>query len=192
MSNLKKELKLETQNENFDVTESGLYFPKQGVLVKGEYFDRINDGEWQKTENLVTNQGMALILNIALGAASKKSNFYLALFTGSATPAAGWNASNFNSNATELTSNSEGYTSVTRPEWVPSAATTNQIDNLNSVAELTMATASSLTVRGAALLTNATKGGTTGELISATKYDIERTFQNGDIYQLGYRLSFTV
>ena len=35
-------------------------------------------------------------------------------------------------------------------------------------------------------------GGTTGTLISASKYAVARTFQNGDIYEIGYRLSATV
>lgn len=45
---------------------------------------------------------------------------------------------------------------------------------------------------GAALLTNSAKGGTGGVLVSATKYAATRTFQNGDVYEVGYRLSLTV
>ena len=37
-----------------------------------------------------------------------------------------------------------------------------------------------------------TRGGTTGKLISASKYPSERVFQNGDTYEIGYRLSLTV
>jgi hypothetical protein len=47
-------------------------------------------------------------------------------------------------------------------------------------------------VTGAAMLTNNTRGGTTGALVSATKYAAARVFQNGDTYDIGYRLSLTV
>ena len=33
-----------------------------GISFKGEYFDRINGGEWQRAENLVVNEGIAHIL----------------------------------------------------------------------------------------------------------------------------------
>ena len=47
-------------------------------------------------------------------------------------------------------------------------------------------------VTGSALLTNNVRGGTTGVLISASRYPVARTFQNGDIFDVGYRLSLTV
>ena len=69
---------------------------------------------------------------------------------------------------------------------------TNSIDNIAAAASVTIATSSQLNVTGAALLTNSVRGGTTGTLISATKYAAARTFQAGDIYDIGYRLSLTV
>lgn len=87
----------------------------------------------------------------------------------------------------------EGYTSPTRPVWTPPASTaTASIDNMAAVAHLTMATAGTINVTGAALLTNSTRGGTTGVLISASKYAATRVFQNGDTYDVGYRVSLTV
>ena len=87
----------------------------------------------------------------------------------------------------------EGHTSPTRPAWTPPASTaTASIDNMAAVAHLTIATASTLNVTGAALLTNSTRGGTTGALISASKYAATRVFQNGDTYDAGYRVSLTV
>ena len=40
---LRKELQRSLDQEQFDVTTEGLYFPRQGVLAKGKYYDRIND-----------------------------------------------------------------------------------------------------------------------------------------------------
>lgn len=163
-----------------------------GISFKGEYFDRINGGEWQRNDNLVVNEGIAHILNVALGGKAKTVKYFLALFSGNTAPAPTWTALNFAAVASEVVSLTEGYTNATRPEWVPVDTNGNSIDNMAAAAQLTIETSGTLTVTGAALLTNSTKGGTTGTLVSASKYAVARTFQNGDIYEIGYRLSATV
>ena len=137
------------------------------------------------------NEGLAHLLNVAMGGKAKASGYYLALFGGATAPAANWTAANFAAVASEIVSVTEGYTNATRPQWTPTDTTTNQIDNFTATASVTIATSSQLNVTGAALLTNSTKGGTSGTLISATKYSAARTFQDGDVYDIGYRLSFT-
>lgn len=192
MAHLRNELASALRNEAFDLTDEGLYFPKQGVLASGEYFDRINGGAWGHSKNLIVTEGLAHILNVALGATAKPAGYYLALFSGAAAPAANWTAASFAATAGEIVSLTEGYTAATRPVWTPAATSTGSIDNLAAVASLTIATAGTLNVTGAAMLTNSTRGGTTGALISATKYAAARTFQNGDTYDVGYRLNLTV
>ncbi len=177
--------------ENFDYTANGIYLPRQGILVSGEYFDRINGGEWQHTCNLVVNEGLAHLLNVAMGGKAKASGYYLALFSGATAPAANWTAANFAAVSSEIVSLTEGYTNATRPQWTPTDTTTNQIDNFTATATVTIATSSQLNVTGAALLTNNVRGSTSGTLISASKYSAARTFQDGDVYDIGYRLSFT-
>lgn len=174
-------------------TENSITFGKLGgISFKGEYFDRVNGGEWQRNENLVVNEGISHILNVALGGKAKTAKYFLALFSGNTAPAPTWTAANFASVASEIVSGTEGYTNATRPEWTPVDTNGNSIDNMAAAAQLTIATSGTLTVTGAALLTNSTKGGTTGTLVSASKYAVARTFQNGDIYEIGYRLSATV
>ena len=187
----KHDLQDDLQAGNYEATEQGVYFPKQGIVAKGEYFDRINGGEWHTTGNLVVNEGLTHLLNVALGSTAKPAGYYLALFSGATAPAANWTAANFASVASEIVSMTEGYTNATRPSWTPANTSTNSIDNFASVASLTIATAATLNVTGAAMLTNSVRGGTTGTLISASKYAAARTFQNGDVYEVGYRLSFS-
>ncbi|AYO54389.1 hypothetical protein [Acinetobacter wuhouensis] len=186
-----EDLKSDLQANNYEMTKQGIYFPEQGIMAQGEYFDRVNGGEWQATHNLVVNEGLAHLLNVAMGTTAKPAGYYLALFSGATAPAANWTAANFASVAAEIVSMTEGYTSATRPQWTPQNTSTNSIDNFNAVAKVTIATTSQLTVTGAAMLTNSTKGGTTGTLISASKYTAARVFQDGDEYEIGYRLSFT-
>ena len=164
------------------------------VYARGEYFGRVNGGEWAKEgDNLIVLEGLAHILSVAFGSTPKPAGYYLALFSGAAAPAANWTAASFAAAASEIVSMAEGYTSATRPVWTPPATTdTGSIDNMAAVASVTIATASQLNVTGAALLTNNTRGGTTGALISATKYAAPRVFQSGDVYEIGYRISLTV
>jgi len=190
--NLRKELAAALQAENYDVTDGGIFFPLQGVKASGAYFERINGGEWVQTPNLIVTEGLSHILNVALGTTAKPAGYYLALFSGSTAPAANWTAASFAATANEIVSMTEGYTSPTRPVWTPVNTTTGSIDNMAAAARVTIATASQLNVTGAAMLTNNARGGTTGALVSATKYAAARVFQDGDVYDIGYRLSLTV
>lgn len=165
---------------------------RSSTMPKGEYFHRVNGGAWELIPNMIVTEGLAHILNVALGSTAKPAGYYLALFSGATAPAPNWTASNFASVASEIVSLTEGYTSATRPAWTPTNTATGSIDNMTTVASVTIATATALNVTGAALLTNSARGGTTGVLVSATKYAATRTFQNGDIYEIGYRLSLTV
>ena len=190
---LQREVSKALAQGDFQVTDDGILFPRQGILAQGEYFGRVNGGIWEKEgDNLITTEGLAHILNVALGTTAKPAGYFLALFSGAAAPAANWTAAGFAATANEITSMSEGYTAATRPAWTPGTATAGSIDNLTTVASVTIATAASLNVTGAALLTNSTRGGTGGVLVSASKYAAARTFQNNDTYEIGYRLNLTV
>lgn len=189
---IKQELAKAIHGDNFDVTEDGVYFPRQGIMAQGMYRERVNGGEWQYSKNLVVAQGLAHILNVAMGVAPKPAGYYLALFSGATAPAPNWTAANFTSVASEIVSTTEGHSGATRPVWTPSPAVTNTIDNFGAAASVTIATTGTLNVTGTALLTNSTRGGTSGALISATKYPAARTFQNGDVFEIGYRFALTV
>lgn len=189
-SALRKELQRSLDQEQYDITEGGLYFPRQGVIAKGKYYDRINDGEWSCTDNLVVSEGLTHILSVALGSTAKPAGYYLALFGGATAPAANWTAATFPSVAQEITSLTEGYADATRPAWAPGVAANGLISN-SVAASLTITTATTLSVTGLALLTNNTRGGTSGVLVSATKFASTRSFQNGDVYQIGYELDLS-
>lgn len=177
-----------TSNDDGSITTNN------GITAKGEYFDRKNDEPWQCTGNLIPTEGLAHILNVALGTTPKPANYFLALFSAAAQPTATWTAASFAATASEITSMTEGYAEAVRPKWTPINTSTSSIDNMatGNVAKVTMRTATSITVQGAAMLTTSARGGTTGALISAAKYSAPRTFQDGDTYEIGYRISLTV
>ncbi len=182
----------DAMNEIYDETEEGIYFPKQGIMLSGEYMDRINGGDVAFTKNLIPKEALIHVLNVALGSKAKPAGSYLALFNGATAPADNWTAANFAATAGEIVSLTEGYTNATRPQFIPSDTTDQKyIDNFASVASVTIATTSQVNVTGVALLTNNQRGGTIGVLLSATKYPAARVFQNGDVFEIGYRVTAT-
>ena len=194
MPTLQQEAAREIRAERFDITPDGIYLPRIGAIAAGEYFGRVNGGAWQKEgDNLIVTEGFAHLLNVTFDTSTAKpAGYYLAIFSGNTAPAANWTAAAFAAVASEIVSMTEGHTGATRPAWTPAKTTTGSIDNMAAVASLTIATSSQLNVTGAALLTSSARGGTTGVLVSASLYAAPRTFQAGDIYELGYRINLTV
>jgi hypothetical protein len=187
----RKEFRKELALGRFEVAEGGILFTCRDALAKGVYFDSINGVFQGESPNLIVDQGLMHMLNVVFGATSKAATWYLALYAGAISPAANWTAANFASTATEITSNSEGYSDTTRREWIDNVAAANAIDNVGSEATFNIECASSININGAALLSDNTKGGTSGVLASATRYGAQRTLYDGDVYKVGYRVSLT-
>jgi hypothetical protein len=178
-------------NKQYEVSDEGIYFPKAGAVAKGVYTHDVNGSDVRIDSNLVTTEGFNHILDVVLHDASKISTWYFAMFTGNVTPLVTWTAANFTANATELTSNTEGYSESVRQTFVESAASAGAINNTASKAAFTIATATSVIVRGAALVSSNTKGGTTGTLYSAADFSApgDRSVVNGDTLTVTYTLS---
>lgn len=185
----KREFAADLERGAFEVTEAGVLFPTKSVLIGGEYFHAVNGGDLRVDKNLIVDQGILYILGSALGATSKITPWYLALYSTAISPAAGWTAANFAATAGEITSTTEGYSGSTRPTWNPAAPASNQIDNLASLASFNIVCTTSVTINGAALLSANTRGATTGTLVSAGRFASARTLFNGDVFQLGYRVT---
>jgi len=178
-----REFKGYIDNHNYEVSDEGIEFPRAKVLIQGEYEDA-----YGITPNLVPTEGLNHILMVALSNTAKLNNFYLALYSGSYTPTSALTAAAFPSTATEIVSGTEGYSNATRPAWTPAAAAAGQIDSYAAKATFNIATASQVTIRGAALLSSAVKGATTGVLISAARFGNDRIEYDGNSYGLGYRV----
>lgn len=176
---------------NFEQTAEGILLPKMKALVRGKYRHRVNGGEWAEDHNLVTTEGLNYILNVVIGATAKPAAWYVALFSGATAPAAGWTAASFAGVAAEIVSTTEGFSGANRPTYVPGVAAGGIVSNTASRASFTIATASSLNVRGAAILSSQTRGSTSGVLLSAATFATPRVFANGDIFDCEYELDLT-
>lgn len=174
--------------ENYEISPGGIHFLKQDVFFRGIYCDWINGEPVGMSDNLIPDEGKLAALNILFGATAKAAAYYLALYAGAVDPASGWTASNFASTATENTSTSEGYSGSNRPEWVDGTAAANAISNSASKASYSIVASSTININGVAMLSVATRGATTGHLMSATRFGSTRQLANGDTYQLAYEI----
>lgn len=190
---IQREIARELSAQRFDVTSDGLYLPRMGAVAVGQYWGRVNGGEWRhEGNNRIVTEGYALMLSVSLSQAPKPAGVYLAICSGGTEPADNWTAATYAATASEIVSMTEGHTGATRPVWTPpNSVSVGSIDNYANPAQLTIATAGTLTMTGAALLTNAQRGGTTGALINASLFNAPRLLQNGDKYDLGYRVTLS-
>ena len=185
------------RNHQYEISEGGIHFPKQGVMASGVYVHAVNGQDERMDDNIVTSEGLAHMLDVALHDATKVATWYFRLFSANTTPLYSWTAANFTASATEITSNTEGYSETTGQAFVEAAAVaagaastaSASITNAASKAVFTIATATSVNVWGAGLLSSSNKGGTTGVLLSASKFSAVRTLLNTDEFSLGYTLT---
>lgn len=174
----------------YEKTEGGIYFPaaKASITGRGRYTHTVNGVDEQIDENLLTDEGILYMLNVAFFSTAKLAAFYVAPFQGNATPLTSWNGANFDTNATEVVSLTEGYSQTTRPLWVPATAAAGAISNLASRASFSVTSAANVTWYGAGLLSSNVRGDTTGKLVSATRFATPRLLANGDVWACGYEV----
>lgn len=130
--------------------------------------------------NLVVNQGKNDILNQYFRGSAYSASFFVGL-KGTGTVAA---TDTISSKAwTEVTA----YSNATRPTYTTVAPTTQTITNSASPAVFNIN--GTATVAGCFIITNNTKGGTTGTLFSAVDFVASRNVLNGDTLTVTYNVS---
>lgn len=172
---------------DFEETPEGLLIHRS-ILASGRYVHSVNGQDEKVDHNLIPAEGVAYILDSSLGAVAKITNWYLAVFSGNVNPASNWTAANFAAQASEITSTTEGYSNVTRPAWTPGSTTAGVIGNLTSKAVFNIVCTTSVNISGAGLLSSNTRGGTSGTLVSASRFATVRQVYTGDAFELGYEV----
>ena len=132
---------------------------------------------------MVTIEGQKYLAEVGLGGGTPEANWYVALWADPVTPLETWTAATFPALAGEIIDpTGEGYAGD-RPLWIPNAPFEEPTSNSDSPASYTIITGSSLTIRGSALLSSPTRGGTSGILLAAITFDGgDRTQFNGDVF----------
>lgn len=171
------------------VTQAKAKHPEANAF--GTYYEVLN-GELVGVHcNMLPAQGLTDCMGTWLGSTAKKGGWYVGLYANAINPASGWTAANVAGTAGEITSNTEGYTEATRPQFTPNAAAAGVIDNVGQEAAFSIVSAGTVTVEGAFLISDNARGGTAGVLASAARYPAPRQLQDGDNYKVGYRVTMT-
>lgn len=124
--------------------------------------DKNGNIKWEDTiENIVVNAGLNHLLDVTLSAATQVTSWFVGLTDGTPTVAAGDTMAS-HAGWTEVTAYSES----TREAWADGGVSSQSVSNSASVATFTI-NADTTTVGGAFLVSNSTKGGTTGTLYAA-------------------------
>jgi hypothetical protein len=169
---------------------------------KGIYFHAIRNlsplrrgladqGELCADANLLVDEGILKQLGVMYYTDAKLLNWYLSLFSGTANIVGTLTAATIAATMSEITSSTEGFSNVTRPQWVPTAPAAGVINNLAAKAQFNVVSASSITVTGGFLISDNARGGTTGVLSSASKFSAARELFNGETFELGYQIALT-
>lgn len=180
-----------------DAVASGLIAgTKQTEVAKAtgrflmECYDKDGNLKWSaESQNLVVNVGLQYMAGVALTSTTQITAWYIGLYGSGATS---------NPAATDTAASHAGwlevtpYSNATRPAATFTAATNanpSVVTNSGSAASFSINATS--TVGGAFLISNNTKGGTTGTLFSAADFQSpgDRTVANGDTLNVTYTFS---
>ena len=188
---------IKTRAKSADVVSSSLVCgngAKEGIRGGGVFFVECHDKDgnlkWEtQTPNLVVNVGLKDMNDKYFTGSSYTAAWYIGLYGASSSnnPAAGDTAAS-HGGWTEITA----YSQATRPQAVFGAATTadpSVISNALSPAQFSIT--GSTVVGGVFLISNNTKGGTTGVLFSAADFQApgDRTMVSGDVINVTYQFS---
>lgn len=163
---------------------------KAGGIFIAQCYDRDGNLKWEsKSPNLVVNQGLQDMNSKYFLGSGYTATWYVGIYgaASSNNPAAGDTAAS-HAGWTEVTN----YSQANRPTAVfatPSLADPSVITN--SASPATFSINASITAGGAFLISNNTKGGTTGVLFSAADFQApgDRNMISGDTLQVTYQFS---
>lgn len=161
-----------------------------GGVFTVECRDKDGNLKWTaQSPNLVVNVGLQDMNTKYFAGSSYTATWYIGLYGAASTnnPAAGDTASS-HAGWTEVTA----YSQASRPTATFGTATTADPSVIsNSASPATFSINATTTVGGAFLISNSTKGGTTGTLFSAADFQSpgDRAVVNGDTLSVTYQFS---
>jgi hypothetical protein len=180
------------RNHQYEKGEGTIYFPAARATAAGVYTHWITgqESDIREDHNILPDEGLNHMLGVTLKGVTPITSWYAMLHSGTGTPTAALTAANYDATLSEITSAAEGYSEATRVLWVGDAVDTVNTEVVNAAAPctFTIASATSLGINGAGLVSVSTKGSTSGILISAGKFSATRTFVAADEFNLKYKV----
>ena len=159
---------------------------KIGFKYRFECYDTDGNLKWEFTEeNLIPDAGRDYLLNAGLNAGAQFSTWYIGLYSGNYAPVAGDTAATFPASATEITTAYTGDRHALTPDALLAGVWVNSV-----APAIFVFVDATTTVRGGFISTTATKGGTTGLLLSAVLAPSPKTVLAGESLKVTAGLSF--
>lgn len=157
-----------------------------GGVFGAELLDANGERLWKTTfPNGVTDAGINDNESVCFDGGTQKPNWYFGLINNSGFSAlAASDTMSSHAGWTESTDYSEGV----RQEWAPSAPASRVITNSTPAA---FSINTTVTIKGAFLVSNSTKGGTSGILWSTGLFSVAQSLINGQTLRLTYTLTGT-
>ena len=178
----------EILNRKFEKTEGGdLYLPGSKVYVGGVFEHWVNDGEHEADGNIVVNEGLDHILDVALSAGAQSANWYIGIYKNVYNATATTTAATISSASGEVVVTTE-VSETLRQAWTDAGVSSRTVTNSASPATYT-ATAS-IAVNGAFLINSNTIGGTSGKLMASASFAATRNLSATDVLNVTY--TFTI
>ena len=152
-------------------------------VFKFECYDADGNLKWtEEVPNTVVNEGKDYILGAALSGAAQVTTHYNGLIEGSSPTIAASDTL-----SSKAWTENQDYDEASRVTWSEGGASSQSIDNSGSPSSFTMN--ASVTIGGAFLASDNTKGGTTGTLIAAATFSTARSVASGDTINVTYTIN---
>lgn len=135
--------------------------------------------------NLIPSAGLGFLIRSPFGDVAPVSSFYLGLFRGNFIPTPLTTAADIPSNMIELVD----YAETTRPKWERELSGVSAMDNLSTKAEFTIT--QDRTVYGAFLVSDLTKGGNSGLVLSCVRFPSPKQVTAGQVVKLSGGITYT-
>lgn len=169
----------------------------QRQKIKGvwrfECRDKNGNLKWvEEYENLIVNEGLDDQLDKYFKGSNYTAAHYVGLIDTLNNIAAGDTAAKIttgvpNAPTTNDWSENTDYTEATRPAFTPGNVSGQSVDN--SASKATFSINATATITGGFVITNNTKGGTTGVLLSVGQFGSSKNVSNGDT--LSVQITYT-
>jgi len=128
--------------------------------------------------NLIPQQAIDYVASTLDGSGSVFPSWYVGVFKNDFTPVAGTTAAQLPTTVGEFV----GYSETTRPGWAAVYDNTSRLDNSATVAEFTLT--QDVTLYGAFLVSEATKGGGAGTLLSIARFPSPKQLETGSTFKV--------
>lgn len=128
--------------------------------------------------NLIPQEAIDYVASTLDGSGSVLPAWYVGLFKNDYTPVAGSTAAQLPTTVGEFVN----YDEAARPAWSGVYDNASRLDNSASVAEFTLA--QDVTLYGAFLVSDATKGGGAGTLLSIARFPSPKQLETGSVFKI--------